>query len=80
LTRYSSGSKNGKGHFIWSDGSAYEGEFKDNNINGKGTYSWNDGRTYTGRIVSLIDQGAWLNNKMNGEGSFRWPGIDCRSA
>ncbi len=32
----------------WSDGSYYEGEFKDNNMNGQGFYRDAEGRTYEG--------------------------------
>ena len=28
------GTKDGKGNFIWADGSIYNGEFKNNNIDG----------------------------------------------
>jgi hypothetical protein len=36
--------KHGRGVFVWSDGSTYNGEFHNNNIDGIGTYSWADGR------------------------------------
>jgi hypothetical protein len=35
--------KQGRGKFIWSDGSSYEGQFYDNNIEGEGVYIWSDG-------------------------------------
>lgn len=34
------GMKDGRGRFLWADGSRYEGEFVDNNIEGQGTYVW----------------------------------------
>ena len=42
------GKKEGKGKYIWADGSIYEGEWIDNRINGKGVYIWKDGRRYYG--------------------------------
>lgn len=30
------GKKQGRGKFLWADGSSYEGEFNDNNIEGTG--------------------------------------------
>ena len=59
--------KHGKGKFLWSDGSQYEGDFKDNNIEGYGVYIWWDGRKYSGE---------WKNNKMEGKGVFTWVKFD----
>ena len=36
------GVKHGKGHFVWSDKSEYEGDFVNNNLQGKGYYKWSD--------------------------------------
>ena len=51
------GKKHGRGTFIWSDGSIYNGQFQHNNIEGTGEYKWADGRSYNGD---------WKNNKMHG--------------
>lgn len=40
--------KHGKGKFIWSDQSTYDGDFYQNNIHGDGEYVWADGRVYNG--------------------------------
>lgn len=61
---YVDGKKEGKGTFIWVDGSKYEGNFIANIINKHGEYTWSDGRKYVGN---------WQNNKMHGLGEFTWP-------
>ena len=38
--------KEGHGKYIWSDGSVYDGEWKDNTCEGLGTYIWKDGRLF----------------------------------
>lgn len=38
------GIKEGKGKFVWSDGSNYEGDLKGDNLEGFGVYKWSDGR------------------------------------
>jgi hypothetical protein len=43
---YENGMKQGKGRFLWSDNSVYEGEFFNNNMHGKGKNIWPDGRIY----------------------------------
>ena len=40
--------KEGKGKYVWADGSTYNGEWIDNKINGYGIYLWADGRKYYG--------------------------------
>eukprot|EP00331_Platyophrya_macrostoma_P016829 CAMPEP_0176466106 /NCGR_PEP_ID=MMETSP0127-20121128/37690_1 /TAXON_ID=938130 /ORGANISM="Platyophrya macrostoma, Strain WH" /LENGTH=328 /DNA_ID=CAMNT_0017859201 /DNA_START=25 /DNA_END=1012 /DNA_ORIENTATION=- len=47
-----------------SDGSRYQGEFRENNIDGHGVYEWADGRRF---------EGEWKDNKMEGRGIFTWP-------
>jgi hypothetical protein len=44
---------NGKGVFTWSDGSKYEGDWKDGKRHGKGIhgihgYTWSDGSKFEG--------------------------------
>ena len=58
------GKKEGRGIFIWVDGSQYDGNFISNVINGHGEYVWSDDRKYVGN---------WKNNKMDGVGEFTWP-------
>lgn len=49
---------NNKGVETWSDGSKYEGDYKDGKKEGIGTYQWIDGSKYNG---------TWENNKINGK-------------
>ena len=55
------GLKEGKGEYVWADGSNYNGEWRESKINGFGQYIWNDGRKY---------YGTWLNNDMHGNGIY----------
>ena len=45
---YKNGLPNGKGIYIWNDGSKYIGDWKNNIKEGKGTYYWTDGGKYVG--------------------------------
>lgn len=45
---------NGKGVFIWPDGSKYEGDFAYDLKDGNGVFTWPDGKQYTG---------SWKNGK-----------------
>lgn len=46
------GKKHGKGKFVWSDGSFYEGDFVDGVFEGVGTYYFKDQlKTYTGQFT-----------------------------
>jgi hypothetical protein len=47
-----------------SDGSLYEGEYKDDKRNGRGKYTWPDGQVY---------EGEWKDDKRNGRGKHTWP-------
>ena len=51
------GLKAGKGHFIWADGSSYEGDFLNNDIHGVGVYHWQDKREYNGQRAALAPRG-----------------------
>jgi hypothetical protein len=55
--------KHGIGTYYWSDGSKYEGEWKENNLHGYGFYNFTDNRSYIGQ---------WRNNVMHGYGEFNW--------
>jgi len=52
-----------QGIYILSDGSKYEGEFKDGILNGQGTITWSDGRKY---------EGEFKDGKPNGQGTITW--------
>ena len=54
---YAEGMKHGRGKYVWSDNSSYDGEWTNNQINGTGKYIWPDGRMYVGE---------WLDNNMHG--------------
>lgn len=58
------GIKCGQGKFVASDGTSYEGEWKDDKRNGKGKYTYSEGRVY---------EGDWVNDKMHGKGKYTWP-------
>ncbi|MBF0294673.1 MAG: hypothetical protein HQL96_05750 [Magnetococcales bacterium] len=58
---------NGKGTYIYSDGSKYVGEYKNGKINGQGKFTYPDGSQYIGE---------YKNNKMNGQGTFIYPNGD----
>jgi hypothetical protein len=55
---------NGSGAYKLSDGSVYNGQWKDGKFNGKGTYKWPDG---------LIYNGEFKDGKFNGKGTYKWP-------
>lgn len=42
------GKKEGRGKYMWADGSVYDGDWLDNRINGSGVYLWKDGRKFYG--------------------------------
>ena len=52
---------NGQGTLTWTDGTKYEGEFKDDLANGQGTITWTNGATYVGEFK---------DNKRNGQGTL----------
>ena len=47
----------------WDDGSAYQGEFKNNAMDGEGFYLWPNGDVYVGN---------WLKGKRHGIGTFEY--------
>ena len=51
------GEKLGDGHFVWSDGKEYVGNFKAGWMEGYGELIWPDGRSYIGD---------WRRNKCQG--------------
>lgn len=53
--------KQGKGKFLWPDGSVYEGYWKDGKANGKGRLVHSDGDIYIGE---------WKNDKADGYGRY----------
>ena len=61
------GKKNGKGTFIWNDGSKYEGEWKDDKIEGNGTLTIPNKGMYVG---------TFKNGKRDGKGRFKFENGD----
>ena len=55
---------NGWGVALFSDGSRYEGEWKNNMRDGNGIFYWPDGEYY---------QGEFVLDKRQGEGKYYWP-------
>lgn len=58
------GKKNGKGFYVWHDGSTYEGDFKDDFRHGNGLFNWSNGESY---------KGDYLEDERTGLGIYRWP-------
>jgi hypothetical protein len=58
------GKKNGKGIYVWHDGSTYEGDFKEDSRHGNGYFKWRNGESY---------KGDYFENGRTGEGQYRWP-------
>jgi len=54
------GIPNGRGTYIWSNGSKYEGNYEDGKKRGQGKYTFNYGKSYY--------EGSWSNGKPNGKG------------
>ncbi|MBN2039085.1 MAG: hypothetical protein JW864_03525, partial [Spirochaetes bacterium] len=63
--RWSEDEINGEGKYTYSDGSTYEGEFKDGKKHGKGTMTWASGKR-KGEKYS----GEWYNDNMHGIGEY----------
>lgn len=55
------GERQGKGYQVWSDGSIYEGYWKEDKANGKGRLIHADGDIYDGH---------WKDDKAHGFGSY----------
>lgn len=78
---------NGKGTYVWEDGSRYIGEWKEGLRSGKGVYIWASGDKYTGQFLNgdcngdgvylwannAGYEGSWLNGKKHGAGKYTWP-------
>ena len=62
--------RNGNDKYTWSDGSKYEGLWKNNKLNGKGTLIYSNGDKYIGNFV---------NNKKSGSGAYTWENGDSYS-
>lgn len=58
------GKANGGGVGIWSTGSLYRGDWRNNLRHGKGSFEWADGEKYTGEYV---------DGKREGDGTYTWP-------
>ena len=53
----------GTGNYIWADGKAYNGQWKNNMMDGKGTFTWPDGRRYEGQFAE---------DRKHGTGIYYW--------
>lgn len=79
--------RQGKGIQIWSDGSKYEGWWKNNKANGKGRLIHADGDVFEGQwkddkahgfgVYSHLDgakyEGEWQEDRQHGKGVETWP-------
>ena len=54
---------NGSGAYKLSDGSVYNGQWKDGKFNGQGTYKFKDGTVYNGEFK---------DGNQNGQGTYKW--------
>ena len=54
---------NGQGTLTWTDGTKYEGEFKDDNINGQGTMTFANGAKY---------EGEFKDDNFHGQGTYTY--------
>ena len=78
------GKKQGKGKFVWNDGTIYEGDFEEDDINGKGKLIYNNKETYEGDFINSSREGKgiftfkngdkyegeWKLDKMTGKGTY----------
>jgi hypothetical protein len=48
--------KNGKGTYIWKNGSKYTGNFENDYRHGYGEMYWQDGRVYKGKWLNGIEK------------------------
>lgn len=64
LGEVENGKANGGGVGIWSTGSVYRCEWKDNLRHGKGTFEWVDGERY---------EGDYVEGRREGDGVYYWP-------
>lgn len=58
------GKADGGGIGIWTTGSVYRGEWRNNLRHGKGSFQWKNGERYEGNYV---------DGKREGEGTYYWP-------
>lgn len=79
--------RQGKGIQIWSDGSKYEGWWKDNKANGRGRLihadgdvfegEWKDDKAHGFGVYSHLDgakyEGEWEEDRQHGKGIETWP-------
>ncbi len=58
------GAKDGKGTYLWIDGSSYSGTFLNDQRHGVGSFKWANGEQYVGE---------YLEDERTGNGSYSWP-------
>ena len=80
------GERNGKGEFIWLDGTTYTGEWQSDQMNGEGELSLTDGTVYRGTFVNNVLSGkaeiSYSNDdvytgevknfRKSGKGTYTW--------
>ena len=64
---YKAGKRDGRGTFIWDDGTKYVGDWENDLMHGYGTLTLPDGSKY---------QGFWKNGNREGFGTFTWANGD----
>lgn len=64
LGEVAEGKANGGGVGIWSTGSVYRGQWRNNLRHGEGTFEWADGERY---------EGTYVNGVRTGTGTYFWP-------
>ncbi len=72
---------------MWTDGTKYKGEFRDNEITGTGRYDWPDHSYYEGQVVNglrhgkgvytnskegVVYEGEWKNGLRHGKGVLKY--------
>lgn len=67
LGEVANGQANGGGIGIWTTGSVYRGDWRNNLRHGQGNFQWADGEKYIG---------AYVNGKREGMGVYLWPSGD----
>ncbi len=83
----SKGNRQGRGVYVWENGSKYEGEAKDDHWHGQGVKTYNDGSTHTGQYENDLPHGfgvyvsaeGWIykgnfkEGMFDGQGEYTYP-------
>ena len=65
---YGDGKRNGTGHFTWTSGIEYTGDWLDGNQHGYGVKTWGPGSRWAGDRY----EGEFRNNVRTGQGAYYW--------